>query len=282
MKKILFTAICALLPLFAAGQAQINTKKFVISDFKDKTLKVVESGDVMIDAMLHQEMQKVWHISPFEFCTMDEFNKQKKSPDFYFLSISDTIFGREQTIGIKTITLYKGNPDAGSDYEGMYKVVCIPFCSADNPDGRETIFLPALLNVVQNEIEKSMQRTFNLSDNVTFDFENTMKKWDKDIFISTDDLEFTPGVSLTAIYKDGRINFCDDDVISDKLDTKAENTLVGYAVGPKAPLKGSVCFTMLIDTKSYELFFMKKHTISKKAGRGFTQDQLRSFLNHTK
>ena len=90
MKKfyILLIAI-VLIPAICSAQAKVYTKKVKLSDFPTKTTKVVLTGNDMLDNPLKNEVARRWHISPYEFCTIAEYDSIKTSPDYYFLRMVD-------------------------------------------------------------------------------------------------------------------------------------------------------------------------------------------------
>ena len=85
MKRLtLFFALLAVsTALFAQGK--VTTRKHLFSDFSDKITKVVMSGNEMLDGALRQEVVDLWTASPFEFCSMAEYESLKKSDTYYFL-----------------------------------------------------------------------------------------------------------------------------------------------------------------------------------------------------
>ena len=85
MKKLLIIIAALIMPLIAGAQAQINTKKMKIGDFTEKVTKVVLTGRGFYDAALKNEVAANWRVSPYEFCTLEEFEKLKYYDDYYFL-----------------------------------------------------------------------------------------------------------------------------------------------------------------------------------------------------
>ena len=73
MRKIIIFIISLLLPMAAGAQAQINTKKVKISDFTQKITKVVLNGNAFFDTTFQEEITTRWRISPYEFCTLEDF-----------------------------------------------------------------------------------------------------------------------------------------------------------------------------------------------------------------
>ena len=118
MKSKLAIIICllagVLLPAEMFGQAQIYTRKEKLKDITAKTTKVVLCGDEMLDEAMKESIAASWTMSPYEFCSMEEFEKIKTSDKFY------------ATLGIK-LPFFDSNKDndlrnqvADLDAEGDY------------------------------------------------------------------------------------------------------------------------------------------------------------------
>ena len=83
--KILIVFALLMLPILAWGQKRIYTKSFRLQDFKSKTTRVVLSGSPEFNQALRENITSLWTISPYEFCSQAEFEKQKNNPDMCFL-----------------------------------------------------------------------------------------------------------------------------------------------------------------------------------------------------
>ena len=144
-RKVFVIIISVLLPVLAWGQAQINTKKVKIGDFTQKITKVVLSGNEFMDSALKDEVTARWRISPYEFCSLEEFGSMKTNEDYYFLIITNGQFKKDSSPTIQFLTLVKGGKGADESIDGMLEVVSMPIASAQFPSGREIVFLPAFL-----------------------------------------------------------------------------------------------------------------------------------------
>ena len=82
MRRLFILITAVLLPLLASAQAQINTKKVKIADFTEKTTKIVLTGNDFYDIKLRKEITAGWTLSPYEFCTLEEFNSLKTSDNY--------------------------------------------------------------------------------------------------------------------------------------------------------------------------------------------------------
>ena len=52
-------------------------------------------------------------------------------------------------------------------------------------------------------------------------------------------------------------------------------TLVSYVITPTEPHKGAVCWKILIDARTHELFYYKKHTVTGTENAGFLKGDLK-------
>jgi hypothetical protein len=119
MKRIIALLITVSFCCIAWGQAQINTKSVKISDFTQKTTKIVLTGNDFFDASLKDEVAAVWHISPYEFCTVEEFKTLKTDERFYFLLTTKGKFKNEKEAGLQFFTLVKGGKAAEISIDKM-------------------------------------------------------------------------------------------------------------------------------------------------------------------
>lgn len=276
MKRTLVIIISVLLPVLAWGQAQINTKKVKLGDFTQKVTKVVLSGNEFMDSELKDEVTARWRISPYEFCTLEEFDVLKSSGDYYFLIITNGQFRKDSGPTIQFLTLVKGGEGAEKGIDGMLEVVSLPIAAAQFPSGREFVFLPAFLDIVQGYTLDAMEKDSNAYGGLGNYSGNIMHSDDMHIVLSRDDLAI-PYESL----EDGSISLYEGMSIADveEVDAlmleNAEKTIVSYVVAPFEPQPGAFCYKMLIDTQTHKLYYYKRHRISAKAGAGFLKDDLK-------
>ncbi len=274
MKKTLFILIAVLLPVFAWGQAQINTKKVKLSDFTQKTTKIVLSGNEFMDSALKNEVTMKWRISPYEFCTLDEFEDMKSSEDYYFLIATSGQFRKDINPTIQFLTLVKGGPKAVEGLDKMLEVVSLPIASAEFPSGREIAFLPAFLDIIQNYTLDAMEKDADAYGGLGNYSINIQRSDDMKIVFSRDDLAFdSDSVEDDTFGKD--MSIADEEDVDELLEDNAANTLVSYVVAPYDPQPGAFCYKMLIDAQSHEIYYYKRHKISNKNGAGFLKEDIK-------
>lgn len=271
MKKLIILITALIMPLMAGAQAQITTKKVKIEDFTQKVTKIVLNGNPFYDTSFKDEVAARWRISPYEFCTLEEFEGLKGNDSYYFLILTQGQFRKETAPGLQFISLVKGGQGADKGIGDMLEVVSLPFASAEYPSGRELIFLPAFLDIIQNHTLEAMENDFNAYGGLSNTAQKLGKAGKMDIVISEDDLNSLVSEGMTD--SEGMIITDEDDADSYMLD-EVSGTLVSYVVAPSEPVKGSFCYKMLIDAQTHELYYYRKHKISPKAGVGFLPEDI--------
>lgn len=271
MKKILLFFAFAIMTASAFAQAQIDTKKVKISDFTQKVTKVVLTGSALYDGVLQDEVAARWRISPYEYCTIDEFNSLKGSDKYYFLITTKGQFKKEAEPSLQFLTLVKGGSNASKGIDEMLEIVSMPISSADDPSGRELVFLPVFLTIIQEYTLDSMDRDYSAYLGLSNYTSNISKASEKKIVFSENDI--APNVEMGDC---ASFNVTDEDSADEMIMNNAQNTLVSYVVAPAEPVNGSFCYKMLIDAQTYELYYYRKHRISAKSGAGFLPYDIRS------
>ena len=275
MKKFLILITAVMLPILASGQAQITTKKAKIADFPNKVTKVVMPGNAFYDGAFQEVISSRWRVSPFEFCSLSEFDKLKGSDQYYFMMLTQGQFKNENEPGLQFITLIKGGADAAKGIDSMLEVVTVPFAAADFPSGRELIYLPALIDIIQNYTMSSIEKDFSNLGGLSAYATNLTKANKMEIVFAEDDLSDEITDADKAAMAEKNISITDSEEVDALADGKGSNTLVSYTVAPEEPVAGSFCYKMLIDTNTHELYYFRKHKISKKLSKGFLSEDIK-------
>ena len=252
-----------IIPAPVSGQAQIQTRKLRISDFTSKTTKVVLSGNDIFNISLQEEVSRRWMASPFEFCTPEEYERLKEDSGYYFLVPRNLLAKRsEDEAGISILSLVKGGK--GDD---AIEVVSVPYGPSDASSGRELIYLPALLHIIQDFAIEAMS-----SDQVTVKgLKGYMKGMGKArrrrVVLSEDDI--APYAASHKLIQAGKVEVLPEDDADELFECGAPDTIVSYLVAPAFPVKGSVCYCYYISADTHELYYFKRHVIKKPAQAGF-------------
>ena len=275
MKKFLLFILSIILSFTAFGQAHIETKKVKIADFTQKITKVVLTGNMLHDAALKREIAARWSISPYEFCTLAEFDKLKSDSNYYFLLTAAGQFKKEKEPGLVFLTLVKGGAGAAGGIGEMLEVISFPFASSEDPSGREFVFLPAILDMIQAHTERSMENDIDGYVGLPNYTMNITKSGNMTIVFSSADLsaEITPEIKNACFNE--TVLVLDEEDADEYLSAQKQNTLVSYVVVPTNAKQGSYCYKMLFDASGSTLYYFRKHKITQKAGPGFLAEDIK-------
>lgn len=282
MKRILILIAAVLLPVFAAAQAQINTKKVKIGDFTQKTTKIVLTGNMFYDSSLEDEIVARWRVTPYEFCTLEEFEELKGSEEYYFLLTTKGQFRKEAEPGLQFLTLVKGGAGTEGGINDMLEVVSLPIASAEEPSGREIVFLPAFLDIIQNYALDSMEKDSNAYAGLSNYSLNLRKTKGLPIAFKQEDLSAEVTDEVRQLTFDGLMSVTDEDNADRLMSEGSDRTVVSYIAVPTDAVPGSYCYKMLIDNHTHMLYYFKKHRITKKTGPGFLAEDLRRLSSFRK
>lgn len=266
--------VSAMMPVLASAQAQINTKKMKIADFPQKVTKVVLPGNTFYDSAFQEDIAASWRVSPYEFCTLDEFETLKKDGKYYFLILTQGQFKKEKEPGLQFLTLVKGGAEAEDGISNMLEVATVPFAAADSPSGREITYLPAMIDIIQNYAVASIEKDFSNLGGLSNYATGMSKATEKKILFAEEDLSD----EITDAVKEGfddLITVTDSDEVEDALMMSLPETIVSYVIAPEDAAPGSFCYKLLIDTYNHELYYFRKHKISKKVGPGFLLEDVK-------
>ena len=279
MKRTLTIIILALIamtiiPADLFGQAQIYTRKEKLKDITTKTVKVVMTGDEILDEALKQSVTSTWTMSPFEFCTQEEFNKIKSDSKFYFLIVVKGQQRKESEPGIDLLTMVKGGEGSDKSINDMLEVVTFPLRSAVDPSGREFVLLPAFLSIMQEHAQGLTSSEVKAYSTVGATDSKKLRM--KQIYFYEED--FSPTLDEKVVESlDEDIFVKDDEQEVDDIFTNGTfNAVVSYVVAPTEPVNGSVCYKMLIGADDHKLYWYKKHRISARQGAGFLDADLKA------
>lgn len=274
MKRIIIAIATIFLTIPASAQAQIDTKKVKISDFTQKVTKVVLNGNAFFDTTFQEEIAARWRISPYEFCTLEDFEALKDNDNYYFLMTTYGQFRKETAPGLQFLTLVKGGKGADKGIGSMLEIVSLPFASAEYPSGRELVFLPAFLDIIQSHTLASMEKDIKGYGGLASNNASLGKTDGIEVVISRDDLSKDVSEEQIEMLEQKGVIITDEDDADQYMIDNVPGTMVSYVAVPSEPVAGSFCYKMLIDTQTHQIYYFKRHRIGKKAGAGFLPEDI--------
>lgn len=221
--------VFALVPhTISAQNGKFYTRRVLLEDFPAKITKIVLSGDSMVDAVLHEEVRLRWNLSPYEFCTVDEYESLKENVNYYFIH-----FVRAE--GVIFLSLDKGGKKEDPDIRNRgFEVLSIPVSTAGTGTMENLTYMPAFISLFQDFVNRAM-----VSDGKAYSglaYYNI-----KDLF--------------------GKKVCIDADRAAEYFSQGQQGMLAGILVKP-ASGAGSYCYKMLVSCDTQELFYYRKSKIN--------------------
>lgn len=276
MKKYILAVVCALFSMALCAQIKLETKKYMVSDLYEKPMEIVLTGNEKLDSALRNNVQDIWFISSYEFCTRKQFEQRKSSDEFFFMVLVDSTYTKENLRGVASLIVFKGCPKAGSGIKGLNRIASVPFMGTDRNGVKESAFIAAFVGILQNHISFILSREFNIGSSVRVDASRAIGKWSKPVLISKSDLADSTaldGMNLRDVI------ISDDSHVEKAMRNKADDCLVGFVAGSSKPKDKSECVTMIIDPQTNDLYYMNRRVASSLCPTGFTYSEIKNFTN---
>lgn len=266
MKRIFTIILTSLVSLTCLAQAQVTivSRKEKLADFPTKTMKVVLPGEDYVSMALREALRNAWSVSAYEFCGPAEFNALKEKDGYYFM-VPYKNEGKKYD-GITYLTVVKSGAKELGD---MMELATMPLAPGDEPLGREGAYMPAILDVMQRHIERSLVEG---SKNISSMVEKAPKAITMDLVIDECDLGSGISEKLRAKKLQGVVKSSAEAAAI--FQDAAARTEVGYTISPTEPGTGAVCYKMLFDARTHSLYYFEKHKISESNGRGFLKKDI--------
>ena len=271
MKRLITLFALLFVSATLLAQGKVTTRKHLFADFSDKITKVVMSGNDVLDGALRQEVVDLWTLSPFEFCSMADYESLKKSDTYYFLLVTAGRAKGEEEAMVRFLTLEKGGADKGDNVALRTEVISLPLCPVEGGSGRELVFLPALVKGVQDFMAEAMESektayTGMAWFNGNFDRKGAIKR----IYLAREDISASVAQKDLDKYLDEDIILCDEDEADKAYTDKTYNTLVSYTVSA-----GTWSYKLLLEAETDTVFYIRKHKVNARNASGFLADDLK-------
>jgi hypothetical protein len=199
----------------------------------------------------------------------------KSSDEYYFLIITNGQFKKDQSPTLQFLTLVKGGKGSEKGIAGMLEVVSMPIAAAQFPSGREIVFLPAFIDIMQGYTLDSMEKDSKAYGGLGNYSTGISNSGSMRIIFSAEDLAVSPEFIEKAESEFGdKFEIAEEEDVDKLMLENAENAIVSYVVAPFEPKNGAYCYKMLINAQTHQLYYYKRHRISDKAGAGFLEADL--------
>ncbi len=263
---------------FSSGvfaQKFIRETRNTFTGFGAKITKVVIPSNTLPDMVLRDAVNKGWRISPFEFCTVEEYERLKGDTSYFFLMRVDGRYKKDLEPKIEYLTLLQGGPEVKRGTYNNKNIITLPIQEAEDVSGVNLHLLPIYIDVIQNHIYKIQKDVTLAFKGNSFYADRVTEVKDKKLLVAAEFLSFTPAeTEIQDLFK-GKAQLVSQEDVEDAVMSNKENTVVTILIKPRGNSRGSYCYKMLIGTDSHELLFFRRHKISLLLPAGFTKEDIR-------
>ncbi len=282
MKKIALFLVTLLFSVSIFAQPidmatkEVPPRRENLKDFIGKTTKIVLSGDnSLLDLLLKDAVDKGWYVSPFEFCSVEQFEKEKSDTNYYFLVRADGKIKKEKNNSIEYLSLLKGSNKVKNGIENMPEILSLPLQFSDNEDGKVFMYLSSYIKIIQTHVQKVINNNLYAYLGMLMYTDAIESATDKNLMFLDGDFAFpVTEVELERDFK-GKGRFVSEKEMDRAITDGTPNTIVSLIIAPASEKSGVYCYKMLISTDTQELLFYRQHKISKKNGAGFLKEDYR-------
>jgi hypothetical protein len=156
----------------------------------------------------------------------------------------------------------------------MLEVVSLPIASAENPSGREFVFMPAFIDIIQDYTIAAMNNDINGYTGLISSTEDLKGTQNMEFVFAECDLAADVDRPFRDLNFDSDMVLSDEDEVDSIMEKGTSNKIVSLVIVPDETPNGSYCYKMLIHPESHKLYYFRKHKISKKYGPGFLQEDI--------
>jgi hypothetical protein len=277
MKKTFIATVLLFFSVLSPGQAPFPGKDEIKQFTVSKTCVVLEEDQYSAyNTYIKKAVKEFWKITPYEFIEVAEFNVRRFNPDYSFIVLTQTNFGKDKSNSLfNFINLIQGKNV--KKLGEMPEICAVPLSFAGEDDLEYGYKLGAILSFMQKHAQMISEDP-SLTGRKYLNYYNKYisEVRSKTILVKKEDM--VPSLStidkIRALYNN-KIELVTDDDIVKAIENKTPNTLILHKVGPVGGKESGYCFKMLIGTDDAKMYYYNQHLISKANPNGLLPADLK-------
>jgi len=259
MKKSAFLFILFIISFRISAQINFANAAQIKLFLKTKTLVVID-GDPFssFNATIKAAMPKFWTITPYDFISLDEFDKKKTNINYSFIMLSEaeqTEDGMKCTYNFLNLILggtenLNNMPDLGS----------VPLSYVDVDEENYLYKLGGILLFMQNHVKYASEHSTIVPKLINKDSGIDIKT--KELWLLKDELpaNFNTIEKIKTVYP-YTVKLVTKDDIKKAIEDKNPNVVYMHKVGPQGTMEGGKCWKFLVTAKEGEVLYYDGHKI---------------------
>ena len=260
-----------------SGQAPFPNKDEITQFMTSKTCVVFEQHQLSAyNVYIKSAVETYWNITPYEFISIDEFEKRRRDPAYSFIMLTQTRYDKDKAgTEFNYLNLLQGKSVA--DIGEMPEICAIPLSFADDDEYDYSHKLGAVLFFIQNHA-KMISENPSLTGRRYLRYYNINMPKVKQKTVLVEERDLVSAIStidkIKAVYPH-KIEIVDEEAIEKAIHEKTPNTLILHKVGPRENASAGLCFKMLIGVDDYDMYYYHQHKITKSVPNGLLPADLK-------
>ncbi len=278
MKKAFFAALQFAIAVSLFSQAPFPTEEESRLLLESKTCVVLENSPFsMFNPAIRNAVENYWTLTPYEFITVDEFNKRRDDPAWSFLVLTESYYERDRS-GSAFVFLNLLLGKKVRNLEDMPEFCAIPLDFAGEDADEEYAYkLGLIVEFIQQHARLVTEspktpgvRFLKYYNKFVPEIEGRTilaREADMDVSVASEE-------EIESYYS-GIFRIVTEDEIKAAISERRPNTLILHKVGPPDETRGAYVFKMLIGTDDGKMYYFNNHKIDQRNSNGFLPADLR-------
>lgn len=244
------------------AQLEVPSQELINLFFKTKTYFVLEDNPFSeANIQLKTAAQKFWKLTPYEFISVEEFEKKRESNQCSFASIDDVYYEFDKSsTKYKFLCVYMGgNYKNESD---MPQLCTFPLAYTEQDENEYAYKIGTLLIFVQNHIQLIKENP-SLKKSTIIDYYNNNKGnlENKTLYLKSNEVEkkINSENTFKSIYPYS-FKFVNQDEIETAIDNKLPEIVFLHKVGP-GKKHGYRSYQIILGAQDAKIYFYNYHIV---------------------
>ena len=274
LKRLLLTAsLLTALGTAATAQEKVAGAEVIQKFLSTKTCVVLDNNIFnSYNSGIKKAVESSWTITPFEYCSMEDFQKRRRDAQYSFLFVSKDYYkddSDKMTYAFLSLVL-------GGNYktvEDMPTLASFPLSYYENQDYEKYVYkLTPIVKFMQNHVNLTKEHPELTEKNIVLYYNrNAEKLGDKKLYIIKEDLpkDLNTEAKVKPIYAKPFEILAEQDDLESIVASGDEKAVFVHKVGPpKGSPKAARCFNVVIGNDG-AVYYFGWHKISSKEPDGF-------------
>jgi len=274
MKKIIISILFLVFYTMASAQIKFANSSEIKTFLKSKTLVVLDEAPFsLFNETLKAAMAKFWTITPYDFITMEDFEKKNAGSSYSFIMLSEA---QQKEDGVlctyNFLNLILGG---SSDINKMPDLGSVPLSYTEVDEETYLYKLGGILIFMQNHVIYASEHPSIVPKLINKDSGIDIKT--KELWLLKDELpsNFNTIEKIKTVYPN-TVKIVTKEDIKKAIEDKNSKVVYLHKVGPNGTLVGGKCWKFLVTANEGEVLYYEGHKVDASNQDAFLEKDFKS------